>query len=248
MLGYLIYDKKDVHRGTNHNFITWLIDEAKKYDIELVLYTQENLPDKTPDFIINRSRFYKLSEKFNTFHINDPMVTKIANDKWLTYEYFKDIVPMMTTVLAKDMVCPCVVKNRFGHGGHDVHLLSDYKAYSDDYIAQDIATKGKDLRVYILDNQIYAAVLRTNDQDFKSNYSLGGQAQLYHLNEDEKHCVHKILKKLPMIYGGIDFLFHNDELVLNEIEDPVGAMMLYNLTDKNIVEDLFKIIIKKAAI
>jgi glutathione synthase/RimK-type ligase-like ATP-grasp enzyme len=149
----------------------------------------------------------------------------------------------MTTYKVKDIPhYPCVVKNRFGHGGDDVHWLEDKKEFSDDYIAQDIAGQlGKDLRVYILNNKVYTSILRTNDQDFKSNYSLGGQAKLYNLSSEEHQTIQKILNKLPIMYGGIDFLFdENNQLILNEIEDPVGAKMLYNLTNLNIVQDFIK--------
>ncbi len=243
MLGYLIYDQKDIDRSTNRNFINWLIEEASEYNLELRLITQEDLPEETPDFIINRSRFYELSKKYKCKHFNDAEVTRIANDKWLTYQTFKDEVPMMNTWLASDnKTYPIIIKNRFGHGGDDVHLITKDKKYSDDYIAQELATPGKDLRVYILNNQIYASVLRTCENSFKSNYSLGGRAELYDLSVTEKEVIYKVLNKLPIFYGGIDFLFKDDKLVLNEIEDPVGAKMLYNLTDKNIVQDYIKMI------
>jgi glutathione synthase/RimK-type ligase-like ATP-grasp enzyme len=246
MLGFLIYDKKDVDRSSNRNFINWLIEEASVYNLTLKLITQDDDIKQLdhPDFIINRSRLYQLNIS-DCVQFNSTEVIKIANDKWLTYHFFKDDVKMMPTYKVKDVPhYPCVVKNRFGHGGDDVHWLEDKKDFSDDYIAQDIAGQlGKDLRVYILNNKVYASILRTNDQDFKSNYSLGGQAKLYNLSSEEHQTIQKILNKLPIMYGGIDFLFdENNQLILNEIEDPVGAKMLYNLTDLNIVQDFIKMV------
>ncbi|WP_240838563.1 RimK family alpha-L-glutamate ligase [Acidaminobacter sp. JC074] len=246
MRGYLIYDQKDVDRSTNRNFINWLIDEAKAQGLDLYLVTQNSLPDKTPDFIINRSRFYELSVKYDCIHFNDPEVTKVANDKWLTYQTFKGIVPMMKTwLVSSNTIYPIIIKSRYGHGGDDVHLVKEKSNFSDDYVAQEMATPGKDLRVYILDNQIYEAVLRRCEDNFKSNYSLGGKAELYTLSQEETEIVYKVLDRLPIFYGGIDFLFKDDKLVLNEIEDPVGAKMLYNLTDKNIVKDYIRLIADK---
>lgn len=249
MLAYLLYDQKDIDRGTNRNFINWLIEEAQKQGLTLELVTQENYKDKqVPDFVVNRSRLAYLSDYFGVMAFNSSEVTKIANDKWLTYQYFKDSVPMLKTYrINDDYDYPCVVKKRNGHGGSDVHWLDEARDFSDDYIAQAPAPKlGKDLRVYILNNDIYVAILRTNETNFKSNYSLGGQARLYDLKDHEKTLVQTILDKLPIFYGGIDFLFdQDDQLILNEIEDPVGAMMVYNLTDKDIVIDFMTQLIEK---
>ena len=243
MIGYLIYDQKDIDRSTNRNFINWLIDEASHYGLELILVTQTSLPDKSPDFIINRSRFFQASEKYDCIKFNDTEVTKVANDKWLTYKTFKDILPMMETWLASsNNRYPVVIKSRFGHGGDEVYLVEEQESFSDDFIAQEMATPGKDLRVYILNNQIYEAVLRTCEDSFKSNYSLGGQARLYNLSDKERKLIQKVLDRLPIFYGGIDFIFKDGQLILNEIEDPVGAKMLYNLTDKNIVKDYIRLI------
>lgn len=243
MLGYLIYDKKDIER--NINFIQWLIEGAEKYDIELLLFDQHTdfTTLETPDFIMNRSRFTEPNLHFNCYEFNGKNVISIANDKWLTYEYFHKHVPMMPTYKINDIThYPCIVKKRNGHGGDDVHLIHAPTTFSEDYIAQDLApVLGKDLRVYIMNNEIYASVIRENPNHFKSNFSLGGSAKLYNLSSKETQLIHKILNLLPMMYGGIDFLFdENNDLILNEIEDPVGARMLYNLTDLNVVDDLFK--------
>lgn len=246
MLGYLIYDEKDVHRGTNYNFISWFIEEANTHGLTLKLVTQHTLPEETPDFVINRSRFHELSLKYNCKHFNSAKVTEIANDKWLTYENFKNIVPMMKTTLASNnKKYPCIYKSRHGHGGTEVYHSSINRDFDDGYIAQEIATPGKDLRVYILNNEVYASIMRTNNQDFKSNYTLGGHGAIHTLTHYEHQIIEKVLDILPITYGGIDLLYHKGQPVLNEIEDPVGAKMLYNLTDLNIVKDYFKIIKNK---
>lgn len=246
MLGYLFYDQKDIDRGSNRNFINWLIEAAEKKDLDLRLVTQTDQL-VTPDFTLNRSRHYQMNEAFDCLHINSTKLVKIANDKWLTYLAFKDIVKMMPTYpIDQIKKYPCIVKHKHGHGGGDVHWVDEEKDFSDDYIGQDIApVLGKDLRVYIMDNQVYVSILRTST-DFKSNYSLGGQASLYELNDSEHLIIRKILNHLPMDYGGIDFLFDEEgHLILNELEDPVGAMMVYNLTDLDVVDDYLNMVKKK---
>lgn len=242
MLGYLFYDQRDIKR--NQRFIDWLIDEALKHNLNLLLKSHnENLESlEKPHFVINRSRHHHISLYYNDLPIfNSALVTEIANDKLKTYRYFKDEIAMMTTCEAKNRrEFPCIVKSKSGHGGQEVFWIHHKKDLetTEGFIAQDIASVvGRDLRVYILDNKIVAAILRTNSKDFKANYSLGGQAEVYQLDAKEIALIHKILAKLPLDYGGIDFLFDGKkQLILNEIEDVVGARMLYNLTDIKIVE------------
>lgn len=248
MLGYLFYDVKDIER--NQSFISWLIETAERAGITLTLQGHNAYKDlEPPDFIINRSRYYEISDYFNVPSFNEAQVTRIANDKFLTYEFFKDIVPMKRT--SKIPFFPSIVKSTDGHGGTEVFLANDETdLHLDDckeYIYQEInSVLGKDLRVYILDNKIVTSILRFNPQDFKSNYSLGGQTSLYTLRDIDLEVIQTILNKLPIHYGGIDFLLDEENnLILNEIEDPVGARMLYNLTDINIVELFIQSIKKK---
>ncbi|MBN2794960.1 MAG: ATP-grasp domain-containing protein [Clostridia bacterium] len=241
MIGYLYYDPVDVER--NQSFINWFIEEGKILEMDILLKTSDAYHSGSlPDFVINRSREPEISRFYaenNVPVFNSLEVTQITNDKWATYLHFKDHVKMLQTeVYHKDFKLPAIVKHRFGHGGTDVHWINDFDhSFDHQYIIQDIAPViGKDLRVYILGNQILDCVLRTSDSDFKSNYSLGGQIQRYELSKAEKDVVYSILEIMPIDYGGIDFLFdENQQLILNEIEDAVGARMLYNLSNYNIV-------------
>jgi ribosomal protein S6--L-glutamate ligase/gamma-F420-2:alpha-L-glutamate ligase len=171
-------------------------------------------------------------------------VIEIANDKLITYNYFKDHFPMLQTeIFTGGENYPYVVKDRFGHGGTQVYLINQIEDiqdffYTENFIQQPLGPQpGKDLRVYILNNEIIASVLRSHPTDFRSNYSLGGNIELYTLDEAQEKAVKRILNILPLDYGGIDFLFdENNQLILNEIEDVVGARMLYNLKQIPMVE------------
>ena len=94
---------------------------------------------------------------------------------------------------------------------------------------------GVDVRFYILGNEIVAAVKRQSYKSFKSNYSLGGMVSLHKPSDKEKSMVKKILEVIDIDYGGIDFIYHNDRPVFNEIEDAVGAKMLYQTSKIDII-------------
>lgn len=148
-----------------------------------------------------------------------------------------------------------VIKTADGHGGSEVYLLP-----SD--VAQDCAIwsellgklKGKklllqekiecdsrDLRVYILGGKIYEAILRQGKEDFRSNYSLGGQVSQYTLSPEQKVFVQYFIQAFggeQLGMAGIDFLLdRSDHLIFNELEEMVGTRMLYQCTGKDIVTD-----------
>jgi glutathione synthase/RimK-type ligase-like ATP-grasp enzyme len=83
-----------------------------------------------------------------------------------------------------------------------------------------------------MNGEILAPMLRHSSQDFRSNFTLGGTASLHTLSKEEKDLVNKVIKCMPKgaLYVGIDFIFDEDAMFLNEIEDIVGSRMLYSQT------------------
>ena len=73
-----------------------------------------------------------------------------------------------------------------------------------------------------------------SNDDFRSNFCLGGEARivpLESLKDDELAIIRAVCEKLPLHYAGVDIMHNDGHAVLNELEDPVGARMLYTYTD-----------------
>lgn len=105
------------------------------------------------------------------------------------------------------------------------------------WMVQSLAdTPGRDLRIYVVGNEIIAAMERRSESDFRSNYSLGGSAFRRELTDGELELAGRILKLMKFDFAGIDLIFHEGLPVLNEIEDVVGSRMLYAHTDLDILE------------
>ncbi|MDF2869255.1 MAG: hypothetical protein K0R05_830 [Anaerocolumna sp.] len=162
----------------------------------------------------------------------------------------------------KVIIEPTVIKTVSGHGGSQVYLslpkcssaLPDpYKeirssettkeeilagiGYEDCVMQPFISGRHQDLRVYVIGKEIIAAILRTSNDGFRANFSLGGNVREYELSEDELITIRKIIKHFDFGMVGIDFLIGDKgELIFNEIEDVVGARMLYHCTDINLVK------------
>ena len=249
MKGWIIYNREDAEK--NIAFISRLSAELAKYDIEARLVFSDSEPKKeTPSFAINRSRDYKIAERLENKGVkvfNESALTKLSNDKAKMHKFFEGKVPQMK--LVNDY--PFVLKSLDGHGGGEVFMVNSReeedkavlalgtKAYLKQEVCSDL---GKDKRVYIVGGEVVAAVLRESD-DFRSNYSLGGRATATDLNEKEQEIIDKITRLINIDYAGIDLIYHNGEPVFNEIEDPVGARMLYENTDIDIVEIFIKYIV-----
>lgn len=260
MRGWLIYYKQDAE--INRWFINHLIGLGPKYqlDIQPVIIQHPceimDRKDCLPDFVMNRTRneaLGKYFEKRNVLCINNSKTIGLANDKWKTYLLCRKLkVPVMETVLCHksdlnhyDFDYPKIVKTLDGHGGKEIYWADSKKQLlsildnfrQDTFIIQNAASDtGIDVRAYVVGDKIITSVMRRSEKDFRSNYSLGGEASLFQLGNDQIHYINVLQKYLESDYIGIDFILHNQKWVVNEIEDAVGARMLYSLTDFDICD------------
>lgn len=136
-----------------------------------------------------------------------------------------------------------VLKTVDGHGGSGVFslnterekLLSLYNdgrmGISSELVLQPMIRSGgeyRDMRVYVIGERIVAAVMRSSSEDFRANFSRGGEVRHVILKPEQRGIVARITEEFEFGMAGVDFLFDQDEqLVLNEIEDVAGARMLY---------------------
>ncbi len=261
MLGYLIYD--DEGKKRNEWFISRLVEVFfdNGINLKVVLKTEyKNLP--LPDFAIVRcidENINKYYEEKNVAVFNNSFVSEVANDKYKTYLLARRLgVPVMETQLLCEFdekkfgTEPFVVKSRNGHGGKQVYLVKSKSEYDeikitdkDNYIVQKVAdTLGVDTRVYFLDNKVIAVIKRSSKKDFRSNFSLGGNAERVEITDEQNQIVKKIAKELSPTFIGIDFVFDNGKWVLNEIEDPVGCRMIYKTSNVDVAKEYVKSVLK----
>lgn len=229
MSGILIYSEKEAKRNI------FAINKFKEnLDIKL---TDENYDGKA-DFVINRTNNYLIAQKFEQKGIrvfNPSSLSMLANNKQLCYEFmYKNGIEILPINYSE---IPAVKKPIDGHGGQNVTMINKKEKFEPGFVYQKpCATLGKDLRVWVIGGKIITAILRESDTDFRSNFCLGGKATPYELNHDETALVKKVLSLIKSDYIGIDFLFDNGHLIFNEIEDTVGARMVYDKTDIDIIK------------
>lgn len=255
---WLIYDEIRYRRNFHYADLYKKHFEKRGIEFELIFveklsvsggeWRYESKKILLPDCAIMRTYALGLSLKLEAYGVrvfNSSKIAEIGNNKYITYEFaLKNDIPVMETYLVNlngnnaDLHFPFIMKSLDGHGGNEVFLINDENEYSisceklfnKPHIIQKIATEtGKDLRVYILGNKIVAGMLRSSSVNFKSNYSLGGKAEKIEIPDEAIKIVNKITDVLNCDFVGIDFIFNDGKAVLNEIEDIVGARMLYDI-------------------
>jgi len=226
-----------------------------------------NKPLKNAKFALVRINDFCLSfqlEQMGILVFNDSQTSLICNDKYLTYCFANNLgIPTLDTFLIdkhtqnwqdiNENLFPLIAKPLNLKGGEKVifcknkdYFIQNSHIFNDRFLLQKPATNlGEDIRIYVLNKKIIASVKRKSTTDFRSNFCLGGTASLIESNEQQIEIVNKITANLDAHYIGIDFLVSNGQTFLNEIEDVVGARMLYTLTDINPAKKLMQSIMEK---
>lgn len=156
-----------------------------------------------------------------------------------------------------------VIKSVDGHGGSEVMAFSPFRQSAsveekrrywgnfagqlsllkgrECIIQEQILSDSKDVRVYILGNQIYQGILRQGVKDFRSNFSLGGRTEVYSFSKEEREYIEKFLCAFRgeiLGLAGLDFMIDREgRLIFNELEEMAGCRMLYQNTEGDVVED-----------
>lgn len=259
--GLIVYSEIDASK--NEWFINKCQEECSKKEISLVYKEEQDTIDyinnNHVDFVIYRARNSELLKEIEAKGIrcfNNTPTNKTANDKFLTYQFLKDNgFPCLDSFLNIDEVdsYPLVMKSRAGHGGSEVFLVNNKEEVNrisnsnNTYIYQKYLPNNGDVRLYVLDNKVVAAIKRKSDQDFRNNYSLGGHVELFEPSKEMVDIAVQISQILKADYIGVDFLLTNNDYFVNEIEDPVGARMLYQTSDIDIIRLFIDSIRKKVA-
>ncbi|WP_057911551.1 ATP-grasp domain-containing protein [Peribacillus muralis] len=264
--GWLIYNREDA--VNNKGYIEWMLDEASRLDLDLHFYHREDLrighrfnelyvehvlkPITLPAFAIVRTIdpfFTRQLEQMGIACFNSSFVSEIVNDKAKTHQYLTPLgIPMADTVYcqgrpsADDMDFPFIAKETNGRGGKQVFLIQHARDLAElkdgNWLVQKPGLFGRDIRVFVIGNEVKAAVLRESASSFKANYTLGGTASLYELTASDLVLVERVMEAFDFGLVGIDFIFAEDgSLMLNEIEDVVGSRTLSALSDLNIVRE-----------
>ena len=161
----------------------------------------------------------------------------------------------LDTVISK-LGFPMVVKKVYGSLGDGVFLVNNknelielYKQYCHNpilfqrYIA---SSKGRSIRVIIIDGKPFGAFIRKNSDDFRSNFGTTAGSEKIENPEKYLNFAAKIAEKLNIEYAGIDLLDdENDELVMCEINSNAFFEEFEKTTNLNVAKAFAKMVKRK---
>lgn len=210
-----------------------------------ILYYKNELITNYPYLVFMRGRdevllAYFEANKVKT--INSAFCTEYCKDKWLNYKILAEnnILQPYTEQLSnleyeeyqKKFSNEFIIKNKYGSQGTEVFLIKNKEEYNKlinnievkDYIIQKYIKEsyGKDVRAYVIGDEVVGAILRKNDNSFMSNIAQGGLSYSYTLTEDEKQQVLKIAKILDGKIISVDFLITENGLLFCEANSNAG--------------------------
>lgn len=249
MNAWIVYEPEGAAR--NSGYIDMYMKEGARRGISFTLVMCDDVLRRAdvPDFAVVRAMrpdITCLLESRGIPVFNNSHVSRICNDKAETYKFLElnkiPVIPWAVVRKGEKLTppsFPCVLKPCRGHGGAGVTLAKDSREYigashsleNDDYIVQRAAADTSDTRVYVIGREIIASVLRRGRGDFRSNFSLGGAAEKTELGSRERELVLSVCNLFKFGLVGIDIMHYNGCPVINEIEDVVGARMLYATYD-----------------
>lgn len=147
----------------------------------------------------------------------------------------------------KDLGYPFIVKKSNSKGGRDIYKINNRNELEDicnklngsEYLFQQFIAdnSGKDIRVPVIGGNVVGSFMRINENDFRSNITLGGTAIPYEISNDYKEVAEKVAKILKLDYCSVDFFVSNDkEPIICEVNPDPALKSIEKLLDKNVAK------------
>lgn len=237
----------------------------KNYDIPMTLYTPlENKPDFVIflDKDILLARFLK-DQGIPVF--NDPDVIETCDNKAKQYiQLAKAGIPMPKTIVApkvypnftiaksgyfervlETLGLPMIIKEGHGSFGMKVYLIETAEQFFEkvdalrgvDFVFQQfiVSSKGRDIRVNTIGDEVVAAMYRHSETDFRANITNGGTAEKVTLTDAQRNIAIRAARAVGADFAGVDLLFgENDEPIVCEVNAASHIRNIYNVTGINV--------------
>ena len=113
--------------------------------------------------------------------------------------------------------------------GHRPFIMQEFIEHS----------KGRDIRVNVVGNQVIASMQRKSEHDFRANMTAGGTAFPYTPTKAESDLAIRCSTLLGADFAGVDLLFGEDGPLLCEVNSNSHLLNIYECTGINIADSMF---------
>lgn len=142
-------------------------------------------------------------------------------------------------LIEESMSYPLIIKESFGSFGEQVYMVKNQNELrkkrkelaEKPHIYQEFiaSSKGRDVRVNVVGEDVIASMERTSHTDFRANISHGGSMRPINLPSSFRELAIKVTKAIGADFAGVDLLFGQDG-------EPVLCEVNSNAHIKNILE------------
>jgi ribosomal protein S6--L-glutamate ligase len=143
---------------------------------------------------------------------------------------------------------PVVLKTLTGSKGVGVFTANDWPSLKStmqtiwkisdetEILIQEYIESDYDIRVHVLGNDVIAAMKRYKiKDDFRSNYSLGGEIEEIKLTKQQEEIAIYAAKAMNATWSGVDMMMNGDTPMIIEVNSSPGTEGIEKATGKNIV-------------
>lgn len=154
------------------------------------------------------------------------------------------------TEVEEKLSFPLIVKEAFGSFGEQVYLVENHeelistvasckttKLLFQEYIHY---SRGRDVRLQVVGNQVIAAIRRYSDSDFRANITAGGKMEPYTPSEEEKALALRAAKAVGADFAGVDLLFTPQEPLVCEVNSNAHFKNLLSCTGVNTAREILR--------
>ena len=213
-------------------------------------------------------------EKMGIPVYNSASCIEICDNKSLTFQALAGHgIPMPKTLLAPmvfhshenvepfyraadTLGFPLVLKEAYGSFGMQVYLIASMEELlvkvkeigNRPFLMQEFITssKGKDIRLNVVGDEVVASMMRVSETDFRANVSNGGKMFNYTPSAYEKEVAIKSAKLVGADFAGVDLLFAEDgSPMVCEINSNAHIKNIYDCTGINVATYIVPHILKK---
>ncbi len=225
------------------------------YDAVIV----RRVPGGTAEQVFYRMDALRRIEDMGVKVINPPRGIEKAVDKYYTSALLEDAgISTPRTIVTErfseamkafnELGGDVVVKPLFGSLGMGITRITNedvaYRVFralemakSVYYLQEFIPHGGRDIRVFIIGDQVAASMQRVSD-DWKTNISSGGKAAPYTPSDEAVEMSLKASEKLGLTYTGVDIIETEDKSYVIELNSTPGWKGLQSVTDIDVTEAL----------
>ncbi len=225
------------------------------YDAVIV----RRVPGGTAEQVFYRMDALRRIEDMGVKVINPPQGIEKAVNKYYTSALLEDAgISTPRTIVTEsfseamkafnELGGDVVVKPLFGSLGMGITRITNedvaYRVFralemtkSVYYLQEFIPHGGRDIRVFIIGDQVTASMQRTSD-DWKTNISSGGKAAPYTPSDEAVEMSLKASEKLGLTYTGVDIIETEDKSYVIELNSTPGWEGLQSVTDIDVTEAL----------